>query len=167
MIYGDELLEKLTALEFTSWKGEAYRHMFGENQPAKENTVGARWNPPEVPAIYTSLQPAIAQAEGDYHIAMQPLRPKAERRIHRIQINLASVLDLQDWSLLEYLGIDRKEFTSTEPPRCKEVGGSVAHLGHDGLLVPSARSDGGNLVIFPDNKTGTYEFWPIDYVVVG
>lgn len=167
MIYGDELLEKLTALESAAWKGEAYRHMFGNNQAGKENTVGARWNPPEVPAIYTSLNPQIAESEGDYHMAMQPLRPKAERRIHRIQINLASVLDLQAWSLLEYLGIDRKQFASAEPARCKEIGGSVAHLGHDGLLVPSARSDGGNLVIFPDNKTAIYEFSPIDYAVVG
>ena len=167
MIYSEELLAALAELPAGPWHGEVFRHMFNTIPPGRENTVGARWNPAEVAAIYTSLKRQVARAEGDYYVEMQPLRPKAERRIHRIRVNLASVVDLRDWSLLEHLAISKEIFAEPEPPPCKQVGGGVAHLGHDGLLVPSARGDGANLVIFPDNKGKLYEFTPIDFSVVG
>src|SRR5258707_15216090 len=103
--------------------------MFGPNPPDKENTVGARWNPPEVPAIYASVEIETAKSEGDYYIEMQPLGPKAERRLHRIRVTLASTLDLRDWAVLEQLDIDRESFNAPEPIRCKQVGGAIAHLG--------------------------------------
>ena len=166
MIYSEELLQRLAQLSPITWSGEVYRHMFGTASPARDNTVGARWNPPEIAAIYTSLRRETALAEGDFYVAMQPLRPKAVRRLHRIDVSLSSVLDLRDWSLLHELGIEKAAFTQPEPFRCKEVGGAVAHLGHDGLLAPSARDQGANLVIFLGNKTAAYDFSPIDFVVV-
>ena len=36
--------------------------------------------------------------------------------------------------------------------------GAIAWLGNDGLLVPSARADGVNLVIFPNQQRADYEF---------
>ena len=35
-------------------------------------------------------------------------------------------------------------------------------MGHDGLLVPSVRSEGVNLVIFPDQKNSEYRFEVLD-----
>jgi RES domain-containing protein len=166
VIYGEELLDAVAQLPPAIWEGTVYRHMFGVNPPDKENTVGARWNPAEVGAIYTSLEPKTAQSEGDYQIEMQPIIPKAERRLHRIWVRLASVLDLRDWAILEELLIDRESFSSPEPPRCKQVGGAIAHLGHDGFFAPSARSEGANLVVFPHNKSPAYEFTPIDFEVI-
>jgi hypothetical protein len=40
----------------------------------------------------------------------------------------------------------------------QRVGGAIAWLGRDGLLVPSARADGVNLVIFPNQQKAEYEF---------
>jgi RES domain-containing protein len=137
--------------------------MFGVNKPDRENVSGARWNPTDVAAIYCSLDVKTTIAEGDFQIAMQPFRPKAERRVHRIQISLVSVVELTDWTLLERLGIDSNSYQSIEPPRCKEIGGGLAYLGHDGILVPSARSHGVNLVIYPNPKSS---FEPIDFSVV-
>jgi RES domain-containing protein len=164
--HSQELLNVLAQFPPTIWEGTVFRHMFGDNLPERENTMGARWNPSEVPAIYTSLEAATAEAEGDYQIAMQPLKPKAERRIHRIRVRLNSVLDLRDPAILAQLQIDPELFGSAEPFRCQEIGGAIAHLGHDGLLTPSARSNGTNLTIFPSNKTETYEFAPIDFNVI-
>jgi RES domain-containing protein len=166
VIYSAELLDALSPLQPTKWEGLVYRHMFGLNPPEKENTDGARWNPPDVAAIYTSLEQQTAIAEADYQINAQPFRPKAERKIHRIRVRLASVLDLNDWTILQKLEVDKESFGSPEPPRCKEVGGAIALLGHDGLLAPSARIDGINLVVFPANLTAVYEFTPIDFVVI-
>jgi hypothetical protein len=41
---------------------------------------------------------------------------------------------------------------------CQRIGGAVEHLGHDGLLVPSARHPASNLVIYPNQQTGDYGF---------
>jgi len=166
VIYSEELLQRLAQLDANSWFGEVYRHMFGSASPARDNTVGARWNPPEVAAIYTSVGPETALAEGNFYVTMQPLRPQAQRRLHRIRVSLASVLDLRDWDLLQELGIEKASFGQPEPFRCKEVGGAVAHLGHDGLLAPSARDEGANLIIFLGNKNATYDFSPIDFTIV-
>src|SRR5438876_11797119 len=117
-----------------AWEGVVYRHMFGANPPEKENQLGARWNPAEVPAIYCSLDKETAITEGDFQIAVQPFKPKAERRLHEIEVKLTSVVQLlTDWALLEKLGVTQQSYQSIEPPRCKEVGGAVSYLGHDGL----------------------------------
>jgi RES domain-containing protein len=166
VIYRAEILDRLASLSPRKWGGIVYRHMFGALSPQKENLDGARWNPEEVAAIYTSLDQETAIAEADYQIACQPFRPKAERKVHRVQVTLTSVLDLTDWDFLEELGVEKRSYDSPEPPHCKEVGGAVAHLGHDGLLAPSARASGLNLVIFPGNQDEIYEFAPIDFVIV-
>lgn len=64
MIYDRELLDKLDKLRADQWQGEAFRHMFGDYPPERENQRGARWNPAETPAIYTSLTREVALAEG-------------------------------------------------------------------------------------------------------
>jgi len=137
--------------------------MFGSIPPQKDNQSGARWNPPEVPAIYCSLQAETAVAEGDFHIALQPFRPRAERRVHRIKVNIPGVVLLTDWQLLERLGVARSSYESIEPARCKEIGGAIAYLGRTGILVPSARCNGVNLVIYPSEDC---VFEPLDFDVI-
>jgi hypothetical protein len=42
------------------------------------------------------------------------------------------------------------------------VGGAAEWIGHDGILVPSARAEGVNLVIFPNRKKPEFRFDVID-----
>jgi len=51
---------------------------------------------------------------------------------------------------------------------CQRVGGAVAHLGCDGLIVPSARRDAAlNLVIYPDQSgIETARFEILDFEIV-
>src|SRR5258707_14157681 len=88
--------------------------MFFGFPPERENRSGARWNPPETPAIYTSLSRATALAEADYYINMQPLTPKAKRLLYRISVTLNSVLNLSSWTALENLGLQKDAFDSTD-----------------------------------------------------
>ncbi|MGO9320726.1 MAG: RES domain-containing protein [Solirubrobacteraceae bacterium] len=73
MVYPPELLDRLQAIAPGSWAGQAFRHMFGDYPPDAENTRGARWNPPSVAAIYTSLAREGALAEAEHQIAVQPV----------------------------------------------------------------------------------------------
>lgn len=153
-----ELLKLLEALESRAWDGLAWRHMFADNPPTRANESGARWNPPGVPAIYCSLDRATALAEGDHLVASQPLRPRVKRTIYNLRVHLEKVLDLSSRSRLVELGIGDAELSNVDHAGCQRLGGAVEWLEHDGLLVPSARSSGANLVIFTRQRGPSADF---------
>jgi RES domain-containing protein len=72
----EDVANVLASLKSSSWSGTVYRMMLGEYPPDRENTQGARWNPPDLAAIYTSLSPEAAIAEVEYNLAhqSQPVR---------------------------------------------------------------------------------------------
>jgi RES domain-containing protein len=141
--------------------------MFASYPPERENTLGARWNPPQVPAIYTSLARETALAEADYQISMEPLRPVVRRTIYCIQVSLQSVLDLSVVGALAKLGVNEPELAAIDHAACQRIGGAIEWLGHDGLLVPSARiTDGVNLAIYPNQQGPSYEFRVLDCEVI-
>lgn len=158
MIYDRELLGRLDELRADRWEGAVFRHMFGDYPPERENQRGARWNPAETPAIYASLTREVALAEADFQISLQPVRPRAMRTIYTIRVVLSSVIDLSDRTRLTALGVSAEDLAALDHGACQRVGGAIAWLGHDGLLVPSARADGVNLVIFPNGQAADYEF---------
>ena len=87
------LLDQLSGLRPHAWSGTVWRHTFADNPPDQTNVRGARWNPPGVEVLYTSLDRSTAIAETDHVIEIQPVRPRAKRTIHRLEIGLKSVLD--------------------------------------------------------------------------
>jgi RES domain-containing protein len=141
------LLDRLSALEPRAWSGTVWRHTFADNPPDKTNARGARWNPPGVEVLYTSLDRSTAIAEADHLIEIQPVRPRAKRTIHRLEIGLKFLLDLSDRALLATLGVDDEALSSDDHSRCRAVGGAAAFLHFDGIIVPSARTPGHNIVI--------------------
>lgn len=84
---------------------------------------------------------------------MQPVRPRAKRTLHRLKVSFSNILDLSSELTLKRLGISKAEIASLDFTACQQVGGAAAHLGHDGILVPSARHGGLNLVVFVANST--------------
>jgi RES domain-containing protein len=140
--------------------------MFAGFPPERENRSGARWNPPETAAIYTSLEQATARAEADYQIRMQPCRPKAQRMIYRISVSLSSVIQLSDWEALRELGVEEATFETTNYFSSQAVGGAAEWLGHDGLIVPSARAKGNNLVIFSNKRKPDHRFEVLDWTEI-
>ncbi len=152
MVDSPALLDRGLAVEPRPWEGTVFRHMFGDYPPDRENTRGARWNPPDTPAIYTSLSRAGALAEAEHQLAVQPMRPRVSRRtVYELAVRLRGLLDLTNPELLASVGITAAELGADDMTVCQRVGGAVAWLDADGLLVPSARSEAINLVIFPSN----------------
>ena len=149
MIFRPEMLDILQAAAVSSWEGTVYRHMFASQPPTRANIGGARWNEPDLAAIYTSCERETALAEAEYYISLQPLRPRARRTLFTIHVSLSKVIDLTAAGLLEQLGITDDILTSIDQGACRTIGAAVNWLGHGGLLVPSARRRGGtNLVIY-------------------
>jgi RES domain-containing protein len=108
----------------------------------------------------------VALAEGSYYLSLQPVPPRARRVLYRIGISLANVVDLSSFTAIEALGVSRATFESNDYSKSQSVGGAAAYLGHDGMLVPSARGTGVNLVVFPERQASTYRFEQLDYEIL-
>lgn len=160
------LVDRLQLLAPAPWWGIVYRHMLGDRQPLLPNTRGARWNPPGIDVLYTSLDRPTALAEGDHLIAMQPVPLRVKHVLHRIRVTLRSVLHLGAAELLRELGVDERALSDPDHTACRKVGHAVAWLEHDGLIIPSARAKGLNLVVFVNNQDAQAELEAIDSEVI-
>jgi RES domain-containing protein len=112
------------------------------------NLRGARWNPPDVAALYGSFELDTAIAEGDHLIAVQGLPLKTSRTVYTIGLELHNVLELTNEDVLEKLGLPPLVREADDPTPCQVVGGAAEWLGHDGIIVPSVRHSGQNFVIY-------------------
>lgn len=138
-----------------------FRVMLNDSPPERENTGGARWNPPDTAAIYTCLAPAVCIAEVEYGLARQsrPVKPGLRKTLYEIEVALSAVVELESaLPALRSVGINRPQLFADDMKASQEIGRVVTWFGFDGLLVPSARSAGNNLVIYPARATESYKF---------
>ncbi len=153
MIFDQSVLDALEAVAQESWEGDVWRVVFGSRNPLLANTTGARWNPRDTAALYTSLERGILLAELDHLRSLQtPPTRRSAYRLHRIYVRVDRLLDLRDRSLLASMGVEEADLVGDDHAACQEVGGAAAWLGCDGILVPSARAKGDNLVIFVNRQ---------------
>jgi RES domain-containing protein len=145
----------------TPWRGNVFRVMLNDFPPDRENTRGARWNPPETPAIYTCLEPSVCIAEVEYGLSRQPtpVKPDLRKTLYEISVSLSAVLDITEVLFsLGGIGIDLSHLHADDMKISQEIGRLVTWFGYDGLLVPSARGIGNNLVIYPGRAREGYRF---------
>ena len=133
------------------WSGMAYRQVFAGTDVLRANIRGSRWNPPDVEAVYCSLQSRTAAAEVDYLIARQPVPIPTPRVTHRLSVTLARVADLRNLAALASCDITSEMVTGEDLSTPQLVGGAADWLQCAGILIPSARDAGDNLVVFVNN----------------
>ncbi len=153
----------LDAIEETvvEWSGTVYRQVFEGTEVLRANVRGGRWNPPAVEALYCSLQPQTAGAEIDHLIARQPVPILTPRVTHRLSVTLAKVADLRNLAALESCDISPDMVMAEGLSVSQLVGGAVNWLQCAGMLIPSARAGGDNLVIFVNNMVPTDAIDPV------
>jgi RES domain-containing protein len=147
-IYDPAFLDVIEGLPVTNWQGRVWRHMFNDYAPERINTSGARWNPRGVGAIYTALDRETAIAEGQYAVDVQPRRFFRRRVLYELAVDVENVVDLTDPADLATAGLSLADVDNDDHSACRHVGGAIALIGRGGILVPSARRDGTNMVIF-------------------
>jgi RES domain-containing protein len=166
-IHDPELLNAIESLGFEVLdEVTVWRHMFNDNPPELSNTRGARWNPAGLAAIYTSEQRETALAEGQHAIDSQPLRPRARRYIYELRVSAAKVLRIAPEDL-RILGLDKSDLESPDFTACQRVGAHAAFLEYDALIVPSARADGINVVIFVNELAADAAFERVEVEQIG
>jgi RES domain-containing protein len=137
----------LARLKPIEWRDNLWRIAREGRDPLHPNTRGARWNPAGVAALYASVDRDTAVAEWRYRMSLEPQAPSRPFHLHRLSVELVGVLDIRDRAVLEALGVRYEDLRQSDPVSCRMVGQIADWMHQDGLLVPSVRSKGSNLVL--------------------
>ncbi len=154
------LLDAVEALPGGPFEGCAWRVVRDGRDPTQCSANGGRWDDGTFDVLYTSTGADGAIGEMYFHVSRgQPVIPSLVRyRLYELAISLASCVEIARLDTLAALGLKTSAFgrlsyeeRAGEYPRTQEIGEAAHFHGRGGLLVPSARSDHTNLVIFCDS----------------
>lgn len=165
--FDPEFLNSIEALNLRPWHGVVWRQVFEGTPPTRPNQRGGRWNPPDVEALYCSLAAETAAAEIDHLISVQPVPIRKPRITFKLEVKLSRLVDLSAEEALERVGTPMAIIRSNGVEECRLVGSALAWLGNEAVLVPSARTDALNMVVFvnnldPDNSVEVVEEIPYE-----
>jgi RES domain-containing protein len=124
--------------------------------PLLGSSPGGRWSVPGgFEVLYTSLSEAGALAEIGYRLSLEPVWPSRLRHtVHRIAAVTERTLRLATLSALTPLGVDAERYRSFDYGPTRAVAAAAQFLGFDGMIVPSARAEALNLVVFLEGFQG-------------
>lgn len=117
--------------------------------------LGGRWNLKEsFGAIYSSLKKEVALAELERSVSRRglTLADLGLREMVRLKVTLKKVLNLTDPAILKNLALNTNELTEEGWKRTQKLATFIWQAKFEGVLAPSAATNGVNLVIYPDNK---------------
>lgn len=155
MIHDPELLDKLAAFKTEPFEGRAYRATRMNLDPTAYSSWGGRWAPKDcIPVLYASLEANGALAELSHHWMLMTPRPSKPAVLHALNVSATQTLKLIRTDLRS-LGVDLERFGDMNYVFTQEIGSAVAFLGNDGLIVPSARWNCENLILFDDGTLKT------------
>jgi RES domain-containing protein len=145
------LLDAIDALPRIGYEGPLWRVCRQGRDPLQGHASGGRWDPGRFDVLYCSLDPNGAAAEMQFHLSREPVFPsKLVFERHHLGAQLKRTLRLGDMTALAALDVDIKTYGSLHYQRCQEIGDAACFLGFDGLIVPNARWDCLNAVIFTE-----------------
>ena len=149
MTYDPLLLDALEDL-VDKWAGTVWRAVIEGTDPFRPNQRGARWNPPLVEALYCSLTPEAASKELEHILASQPVEVTRKRVVHKVTVRFKRVLDLREPDVLAEFGYGSDVILGDDHAPTQYLGGAIHWLGCVAVIVPSARHEGYNIVVFPN-----------------
>ena len=88
-------------------------------------------------------------------IGRQPVPIRTPRITHNLSVKLVRVADLRNLETLERCEITSEMVMGEDLSKPQLVGGAAAWLQCAGMLIPSARDEGVNLVVFVNNMAPT------------
>ncbi len=153
------LLDALEAIAPVPCSAPVWRVVQQGRDPVQCSRSGGRWDDERFDVLYTAQTKAGAIAEMRFHLMRgQPVFPsRLVCHLYEIDLALKRKLKLADMAALARLGLDTARFGQlsyqqkrAEYPRSQDIGEAAHFLGFDGLLVPSARHDCANVVVFCD-----------------
>jgi hypothetical protein len=152
LIHDPVLIDRLSDLPVQEFAGEVFRATRKNLDPLAFSTRAGRWGRDGGMAVlYTSLEREGALAELGFHWSRLTPLPTKPAMLHRLAVTARRTLRLTETQLSD-MGMDPVRFGEVGYVRTREIGAVAAFLGHDGLIVPSARWDCDNPIPFNDNQ---------------
>ncbi|MCH7794304.1 MAG: RES family NAD+ phosphorylase [Proteobacteria bacterium] len=147
-----DLLDALESLTPEPFDGDVWRIIRNGRDPLQGYPAGARWDPLGVfDVLYTALDPDGAHAEVFFHLNRAPVFPsRTAYLLHTIRVQTRKTLRLADMTALAALKVDTGRYSELDYTQTQAIGDATHFLGFDGLIVPSARSESRNLILFMD-----------------
>ena len=128
----------------------------------------SRWGNGTFDVLHTTLERDGAVAEIYSLLSSLPIFPSKIRFLtHRLMVRTQKTLRLKDLNVLASLGVDN--YRGRDYKRTQQIADAAVFLGFDGLIAPSARWNGLNLVLFtnrinPDQiEMASTDSEPIDW----
>ncbi|MDP6429631.1 MAG: RES family NAD+ phosphorylase [Rhodospirillales bacterium] len=173
----NDLIDALEASEKIIYDGRVWRVLRAGRDSLAGSRPQGRWDDGSFDVLYTAREADGALAEIYFHLMRgQPVFPsRMEFTLAEISLNLKRALKLADLAALDSLGVDtgnygRAHFARrlTEYTRTQEIAETAHFLDFDGLIVPNARWDCDNVVIFtgrvgPEAISTIAEQSPVDW----
>jgi hypothetical protein len=146
------ILDALEAIDPELFSGEVWRVTRKGREALRGSTSLGRWSPSgEFEVLYTSLERDGALAEIGYRLSLEPVWPsRLEHEIHRIEPETERTLRFANLDSLAQLGVEIARYQTFEYHATQAIAAAAYFLEFDGLIVPSARFDCSNLVIFTE-----------------
>ena len=162
----NRLIDAIEAIDPVVFEGNVWRLVRDGRDPLICSASGGRWDDGTFDVLYTSLARSGALEEMRFHLMRgQPVMPSnVKYRMFEIELSLGRALQFLDLEALSRVWLNTETFgrlsyqeKNDVYPRTQEIG-EVAHfLDFDGLIVPSARAEAKNVVVFCDKVDGLRE----------
>ena len=166
-IHDRVIIDALEALSPKPFRGGVWRVARRGREPLRGSAARGRWSPSgEFDVLYTSLERDGALAEIGYRLSLEPVWPsRIEHEIHTIDVAAERVLRFADTASLAPLGVDIAHYRTFDYGATQAIAAAAHFLEFDRLIVPNARFDCANLVIFVERAPGLtlIESQPVDW----
>jgi hypothetical protein len=151
-IHDRTILDALEAVDPAPFSGTVWRVTRQGREPLRGAAAHGRWGASgEFEVLYTSLERDGALAEIGYRLSLEPVWPsRIEHEIHAIRAAAERVLRFADPSSLVPFGIDPARYRLFDYAATQALAAAAQFLEFDGLIVPNARFDCANLVLFTE-----------------
>jgi hypothetical protein len=173
------LIDAIESLAGKPYRGRIWRVVREGKHVLTPSAAGGRWDDGTFDVLYTSEVADGAAAEMYFHLSRgQPVLPsKVAYHLYEIQVRTERALHLKDLDAIAQLGVDTTRYGALsyndrhqEYPRTQEVGEAAHFIGFDALVVPNARWQAMNVVVFhdrlsPETSEVVKDHGPIDWRV--
>jgi len=155
----NSLIDALEAADAESFVDSVWRVVREGKDPCLCNSAGGRWDDRTFDVLYTSTERDGAIAEMHFHLSRGlPVIPsKVRYKLVELDVSLPRMLRLPTLDHLSKLGLDISKFGQlsyddrhSEYPRTQDIAETAHFLDYSGMLVPNARWNCSNIVVFCD-----------------
>lgn len=152
-MHDDRLLDALDELDGHAFDGTIWRVVREGRSALDGSRGGGRWNPTDLSVLYSAKEADGAISELHFHLNRgQSVFPSRMRHdLYELTIMTEKTLILANMADLIALGVEEAKYSQLLYGRTQEIASAAAFMGFDGIIVPSARHDCQNVVMFLDS----------------